>query len=276
MRISSMKRALENGSQNGSQNRSQNRSLERGISILRTFRPGVDLLRNSDIADRTGLAPATVSRLTQTLVQTGMLNYDEGHHAYRLAVSVLSLAHAVRSNSQVLQLAAPIMRECAERHKVNVGLAVADGDDMVYLESIRYARRVSFRNVVAGLRVPIVRTSLGRAYLAVATDKDSEQIYANCQSKMSTVPEEWPVLKKDIQNAVNQVKTEGFCEASWQHEVIALATPLKLRNQPIHVLNISTLYASEEQRKEIVLEMSVHLLHLADEINAAISMAKSL
>ena len=46
----------------------RNRSLERGIEILRAFRPGADLLGNSDIAERTGLSRATVSRLCQPLV----------------------------------------------------------------------------------------------------------------------------------------------------------------------------------------------------------------
>jgi DNA-binding IclR family transcriptional regulator len=260
MRISSSNRALQAGS--------QNRSLERGIQILRTFRPGVDLLRNSDIAERTGLAPATVSRLTQTLLQTGMLQYDQQQHAYRLAVSFLSFAQAVRSNSQVLQVAAPMMREYAERLKVNVGLAVADGDDMVYLEAIRYAKRVSFRNVVAGLRIPIVRTSLGRAFLAVSSEAQRQLIYSHSKLKM---PDEWPVMENEIQIAINQVQTEGYCAASWHSEVIAVATPLKLKNQAVHALNLSTVYTSEVQRKEIVLDMKTHLLTLADEINKKFS-----
>ena len=45
-----------------------NRSLERGIEILRAFRPGSELLANGDLAERTGLSRSTVSRLTQTLV----------------------------------------------------------------------------------------------------------------------------------------------------------------------------------------------------------------
>ena len=45
-----------------------NRSLERGIEILRAFRPGVDTLENGEISERTGLARSTVSRLTRTLV----------------------------------------------------------------------------------------------------------------------------------------------------------------------------------------------------------------
>ena len=50
-----------------------NRSLERGVEILRAFRPGSALLGNGDLAERTGLSRATVSRLTQTLVGVGML-----------------------------------------------------------------------------------------------------------------------------------------------------------------------------------------------------------
>jgi DNA-binding IclR family transcriptional regulator len=83
----------------------RNRSLERGISILRAFRPGSDLLGNGELAERTGLSRATVSRLTQTLVDSGMLEHDRRQRAYRLAAPVLSLAHAMRSGSPVLNIA---------------------------------------------------------------------------------------------------------------------------------------------------------------------------
>ena len=132
-----------------------NRSLERGMEILRAFRPGSTLLGNSEIAERTGLSPATVSRLTQTLVVAGMLAHDRSARAYRLAAPVLSLAHAMRSGSTILQVAAPLMRALAESKRINVGLAAPDRDEMVYLESIRYSRRVAFRNVVSGQRVPL-------------------------------------------------------------------------------------------------------------------------
>ena len=131
-----------------------NRSLLRGTDILRAFRPGSDLLGNSEIAERTGLSTSTVSRLTQTLVAAGLLQQDRARRAYRLAPLVLSLGHAMRSGSQVLAIAAPYMRALAERERINVGLAYPDRDEMVYLESIRYNRRVALRNVVSGQRVP--------------------------------------------------------------------------------------------------------------------------
>jgi DNA-binding IclR family transcriptional regulator len=146
----------------------RNRSLERGIEILRAFRPGSDLLGNGELADRTGLSRATVSRLAQTLVGCGLLEHDRRNRAYRLAAPVLSLAHAMRAGSPVLNIAGPLMRDTAIRRKINVGLSVADGEEMVYLESVRYSRRVAWRNVVAGQRVPMELTSLGRAWLSAA------------------------------------------------------------------------------------------------------------
>lgn len=84
---------------------SQNRSLERGLEILRAFRPGTDLLGNGELAERTGLSAATVSRLTQTLVTSGFLEHDQRARAYRLAAPVLSLGHAMRAASPILRAA---------------------------------------------------------------------------------------------------------------------------------------------------------------------------
>jgi DNA-binding IclR family transcriptional regulator len=214
----------------------RNRSLERGIEILRAFKPGADILGNGELAERTGLPAATVSRLTQTLVGTGMLEHDPRHRAYRLAAPVLSLAHAMRSGSPVLQLAAPLMRKLAEKMKINVGLAVADRDEMVYLESVRYNRRVSLRNVVAGQRVPIELTSLGRAWLAAAPGAQRRELFALFKSRRAAT---WRALEKEILDAIEQVGTNGFCAASWQPEVVALATPIAVAGHPVYVLNVS-------------------------------------
>ena len=143
-----------------------NRSLIRGIEILRCFKPGTDLLGNGEISERTGLPPSTISRLTQTLVLSGFLEHDRQHSAYRLAPTVLSLGHAYKTGSHEIKIAEPLMRKASEKYKLNVGLAVADRLEMVYLETIRYTKNIALRNVVAGQRVPIERTSLGRAWIA--------------------------------------------------------------------------------------------------------------
>ena len=84
-----------------------NRSLQRGIEILRAFRQGIDILGNGEIAERTGIPRATVSRLTRTLVQSGMLDDVRNERAYRLAASVISFGHAVPRTSR------PMATRCA-------------------------------------------------------------------------------------------------------------------------------------------------------------------
>jgi DNA-binding IclR family transcriptional regulator len=132
-----------------------NRSLERGVEILRAFRPGSESLGNAELADRTGLSRSTVTRLTQTLVGVGMLQVDARQRTYRLAPAVLSLAHAMRAGSTVLRIAVPRMRALAEGMSINVGLATSDRDEMVVLESIRYRPRADFRRIVSGHGFPI-------------------------------------------------------------------------------------------------------------------------
>ena len=46
-------------------------TLARGLEVLRCFRVGDALLGNKEIAQRTGLPKATVSRLTHTLIELG-------------------------------------------------------------------------------------------------------------------------------------------------------------------------------------------------------------
>src|SRR5579872_5266919 len=63
--------AAVNGGCDMSRADGDNRSLQRGIDILRAFRPGIDMLGNGELAERTRLPKATVSRLTRTLVNAG-------------------------------------------------------------------------------------------------------------------------------------------------------------------------------------------------------------
>lgn len=241
-----------------------NRSLERGIEILRAFRPGADVLGNGELAERTGLARSTVSRLTQSLVDTGFLQYDATLRAYRLGAPVLSLAHAMHAGSVVLQVAAPMMRELAQAEHINVGLAMADRDEMVYLESIRYSRKVSLRTVVTGQRVPMALTSLGRAWLAVAPAEERQALMDTFARRS---PSGWPALEREILDAMAQVARQGWCAASWQPEVVALSTPLRLAHHPVHVLNVSV--STKAPVAEAIAELAPHLMRLAGKIQAA-------
>lgn len=213
-----------------------NRSLERGIEILRAFRPGVDTLGNGEIAERTGLARSTVSRLTKTLVEFGMLDEVRTDRSYRLAPAVLSLGHAVRMGSPVLKVLGPLMRAESTRRRLNVGLATGDRAMMVYLESIRYNPRPTLRSIVAGQQVPMELTSLGRAYLAGVAEVERDRLIGQFRRRTAVATK---ALRADVQKSIRAVRRDGYCAVSWQPGVIAVATPVVLDGSPVYALNMS-------------------------------------
>jgi DNA-binding IclR family transcriptional regulator len=248
----------------------RNRSLTRGIAILRAFRPGTELLGNGELAERTGLPRASISRLSQTLTDAGYLEYDARQRAYRLGAPVLTLGHAMRSGSSVLRVTAPLMTALARRLHINVGLAVRDGDDMVYLESVRCDARGAQRSVVYGQRVPIELTALGRAWLAVAPEPERKALMAQWRVKRR---KHWRPMEREITEAMTEVKRNGYCTASWQPQVIALAAPLVIPPRPIHVVNVSV--TTKVSLTSIVETLEQPLRTLCAEIQRAISEAES-
>ncbi len=234
-----------------------NRSLERGIAILRAFKPGVADLGNAEIAERTGLAKATVSRLTQTLVSGGLLQRDPRRRVYRLAPAVLSLAHAMRLSSPMLSVVAPLMRAEASRRRVNVGLAAADQDMMVYLESFRYHPRLTHRTVVSGQRIPVELTSLGRAYLWALEPSAREREYAAIAKRR---PKTYKRLIREVERSFAELDRLGYCAVGWQPGVVAVATTLPFGAGEPHLMNMSI--GSVEPLEEAAHRLAPWLLDL--------------
>ena len=101
-----------------------NSALARGFAILRAFRVGDHYLGNSELAERVGLPKATVSRLTQTLAEIGMLTYLESIGKYELAPAVLSLGYTVLARGEMHSLARPHLQQLAKDSGLSVGLGV--------------------------------------------------------------------------------------------------------------------------------------------------------
>ncbi|WP_345250719.1 IclR family transcriptional regulator [Pigmentiphaga soli] len=248
-----------------------NRSLERGLRILRVFRPGASLRGNNEIAERAGLPRSTVSRLTQTLVACGFLEHDRTADAYRLGPAVLSLAEAFIAGSDVLLVAVPLMRRVSEELQVNVGLAMADGDEMVYLHAFRRNCVGMPRHVTTGHRTPVELTSLGRAHLATLGEPDLDRFLEGLRPRYA---DRWERLEQDIRESVRQVHEMGYCQVNWLPGVTSIATSIRLRSGVVYFINISVstkLFGQQQVAGQLVPE----LLGMADAIRQGLDSADS-
>ena len=238
-----------------------NRSLVRGLEILRAFKPGLSFLTNGEIAERTGLPRSTVSRLTGTLVRSGFLLHDVQMGGYRLSATVVGMAHVMRSSSSVLNISLPLMQSVGRQMRVNVGLAVADHDDMIYLENLPFGPKASLRKIVVGQRVPMALTALGRAYLSTLDEKALSQILPKLKSRHRR---DWDKLHPQIVADMRMTQTLGYCAVAWQPGVVSIASPMIIANEPVHLVNMS-LY-TDDTLARVSQVLSPALVRLRDAI----------
>jgi DNA-binding IclR family transcriptional regulator len=239
-------------------------SLERGLQLLRAFRPGVTLLSNSELADRTGLPRPTVSRLTRSLVDAGFLQYDLGAKAYRLAAVFLSLADAFQYATPGMDVALDLIRKMAEHEKINVGLAIADQDEMIYLAALRKSEDgiSRTRRLVPGSRVPIEATAVGRACLAFLPQAQRDELLLQIAGKYRG---KWVKLKSDILRSMEEMTRVGFCTVVWLPGLIGIGTAIRAPDGTVYGVNISFQF-DQESRDKLVERYAPMLLQLAQDI----------
>lgn len=199
-------------------------ALERGMVLLRAFLGGAVDLTNAELAERCGLPRSTVSRLTRSLVDGGFLEFDTAQSVYRLAPVCLSLAAGYHHGHGAFAAVLPLLRDAAQREKVNVGLCVQDGTHMVYLASFREGRGPVKRVVNAGTRTPIAFFSSGHALIAALPAPARQCLF---ERLAETHGAQWPAARARIEQSIAQCAAQGFCTLPSIPGLVGLATTLR-------------------------------------------------
>lgn len=144
-------------------------TLARGLSVLRVFRASDDGLSHMEIAERTGLPNATVSRLTYTLRELGYLSHAGKNDRYRLGPAALAIGNVASASVSFLESASDPMQTLADETGTLALLAVRDGEKMLLVKTWRPARTASIW-LEPGHRIPIFGSSSGMSVLACLSD----------------------------------------------------------------------------------------------------------
>ncbi|MFA7059865.1 MAG: IclR family transcriptional regulator [Pedobacter sp.] len=225
------------------------RALERGLEVLRSFKPGDRLLGNQEIAARTGLPKPTISRLTHTLTRLGYLSYSEKFGKYHLDSAVLALGYSYLVNMDVRRIARPLMQEFAEYTQASVALGVQDRLNMLYIEACRSSATVTL-TLDVGSQIPIATTSMGRALLCALPEAERNFILDQVQLRNEA---DCPRIKTGIEQAQKDYAERGFCLSlgDWKRDVHAVAAPLT-PSDGSRVLVFSCVGASFQLRRHML------------------------
>jgi DNA-binding IclR family transcriptional regulator len=212
-------------------------ALARGLSVLRCFRQGDRFLGNQEIAERTGLPKATVSRLTNTLTILGYLNHSKRFNQYSLGTAVLSLGYSMLGNMDILKSARPMMQELADNAEASVSMAARDDLHMVYLENcVAHANMITLR-IDVGARTRIANTAMGRALLCGLPEDERLDLIA--QIRQATPKGEWAQIKAGIEQGIIDFREKGFCFSlgDWRENVNSIAVPLVQADNSVLAIN---------------------------------------
>lgn len=197
-------------------------ALARGLDVLRCYQPSERWLPNQEIAQRTGLPKATVSRMTYTLTALGYLDHSPEREMYALGLPVLGLGFRVLSHFELGRLARPFMQALADEAGAAVSLAVRSGGWAVYVAHCRSAAPLTL-GLDVGARLSLARSAIGRAMLF---SLDGEARDKALQALRMEAPTEWEQGQGGLAEAQAHLERHGYVRSLPGADIGAVAVTL--------------------------------------------------
>jgi IclR family transcriptional regulator, positive regulator for flagellar biogenesis len=197
-------------------------ALARGLDVLRRIATADAPVSNRELTEWTGIPKPTVSRITATLVNAGLLLRLPDSERFVLTASVLELSNGFLRNFDIRARARPFLIALAERTGLSVHLAVRDRLEMVVIDSIRPRSAVLVSRLEIGGRMDLSRTSVGRAYLSVLPEDERQSLITSLQIASG---DDWPAIATGLQRGLEDTRRNGFAISmgEWHHGLNAVA-----------------------------------------------------
>src|SRR5689334_622604 len=199
-------------------------ALARGLDVLRVFTPSEGLLGNQEIAARTGLPKATVSRLTYTLTRLGYLAHLDRLEKYQLAPGALAIGYSTLANMRIRHVAQPYMAELAKLTGASVALGTRDRLNAIYIEFCR-GKSASMLRLGLGSLFPLATQAMCRALIAGTLDKERPALLRGLAKREG---KKWAKLRPGVERAIKEINSRGFSMSvgEWQSDINAVGVAL--------------------------------------------------
>ncbi|TFW08507.1 IclR family transcriptional regulator [Oxalobacteraceae bacterium OM1] len=242
-------------------------ALSRGLDVLACFRPGDRALSNQQIAERCGLPKSTVTRIVFTLLQRGYLVSADNGNGYALGTATLALGSTMLARMDIRQFARPLMHELSEFASATLALGVRDRLSIIYTEVARSTATLAL-TLQVGSRVPLATSAIGRAYLAMASDRERTAVLRAAEDFDDAAVQ---AIRAGRERGARDVREYG-CATSfgeWQKDVNGIAVAFR-SSGPYSTLALNCGGPASSLSKEFLLdEVRPRLIRLADALQSS-------
>lgn len=235
-------------------------SLENALHILKLFTMDQPELSVTAIAKKLQVAKSTAHRLLSSLAAEGFVYKDPHSNLYSLGASILSMVNIVNSQIHIANEAIPILNLLVERSGENAHLAILEGLEVVYLQTITGIYSTS-DYVHIGNRLPAYCTSSGQAILAYHA-----QIAEQAAKELPSLTKNTITSPKAFLQKLSAVRKQGFaiCDQEYRNGIVGMAVPV-LNEKDVVIASLSLTAAAQRVRSSQTQKRYVALLAAASD-----------
>ena len=227
-------------------------ALSRGLDVLRVVNQE-RMATVGSIHKATGLDKATIVRMLETLEHEGYVMRDPERAAYAPTGRTLLLSQGYNQHLWVGSVADPILQEVRDQNGWPVDIALFDGDAMIISQTAQERGSVLFVRRRPGFRIPVLTTSLGRAYVALCDDAERQEIVA----RLAQIPGPATDLARDparLEAVLAEVRDRGYAitDPSYSHEMFddkvwAIGVPVRTGAKVFAAINVMLLHSAVQE-----------------------------
>lgn len=204
------------------------RSLARGLAILRHVNK-VGETRPGEIAKALQLPRPTVYRLLETLEELGYVAFSATSNHVRVTRFAAALGDGYALTTAITQVAGPIFNEYSKTVVWPLDLTIYNNAAMVIQETTHGKSPLSIDRGMTGYRLPMLRTSAGRAYLSFCPEEERNLILEHVrrledEADLPFLNERW------LSNLIEDTRSRGVAVrdgGEFRPETASIAVPIR-------------------------------------------------
>jgi IclR family mhp operon transcriptional activator len=246
------------------------RSLARGLAILHHINK-MGEVRPGEIAKALNIPRPTVYRLLETLEELGYVTFSATSSYARVTRFAAALGDGYALTTEVSQAAGPLFTEYSKQLVWPLDLTIYHNAAMVIQETTHGRSPLSIDRGMTGYRLPVLRTSAGRAYLAFCPEEERALILDHLR-RLDT-EEDIPFLDpRWLSRMIEDTRARGVAvrdSGEFRQETASIAVPVRSDGLILGCVSLIWIRSAMSTRKALD-DFSEPLLEIASRISDAL------
>jgi IclR family transcriptional regulator, mhp operon transcriptional activator len=215
------------------------RALNRGLEVL-TELNRLERAAINTLAGAVHLPRTTTYRILETLRAAGYVDRDPHDDCYRPTIMVRALSDGFDDEAMVAHIAKPYLAALGEQIVWPVAVATPSGATMMIRETTDRQSPLALEQYSAGVRVPMLGSAAGRAYLAFCSGQERDTLL-ELLSRSSLPEDRLARSRTEVDRLLNETRTQGFGMAHRARRVseeTSLAIPVRAKNRILATVTV--------------------------------------